>query len=222
MFVETSTRRTIAHVALLVIGLWAYECRSRDGFSLLPATVTKRVRRRTRVMYYSEMEKVPLIRRRGDRTIGKGTDRHLQTTYCHCRKQASQVDEVYQMKFPCKACGKCCQHTQGHPHLDRGDGICRHYDEQTRFCAIYDNRPVACSVEKAAVRLEGVMSAKVFYMAQANACVAYDPDNADMPQLTETALRDAGLFDGTESLDVQEFGRLVRENLAAKDYLPEA
>lgn len=125
------------------------------------------------------------------------------------------------MKFPCKACGRCCQHTQGHPQLDRGDGICRYYDEQSRFCAIYDKRPVACSVDKSAARLQGIISAKVFYMTQAYACVVYTPDNADMPQLTEAALRGAGLFDDTEAFDVQEFGRLVSENLAERDYFPE-
>lgn len=31
--------------------------------------------------------------------------------------------------------------------LDRGDGTCRHYDEATKLCTIYDARPLCCRVE---------------------------------------------------------------------------
>lgn len=52
--------------------------------------------------------------------------------------------------FPCSACGKCCQRvgksiqTQ---FLDRGDSICRYFDEQTKLCRNYENRPLVCRVE---------------------------------------------------------------------------
>ena len=52
--------------------------------------------------------------------------------------------------FPCTACGQCCcrvhlsEQTQ---FLDRGDGICRHFDEQTNLCTIYETRPLVCRVE---------------------------------------------------------------------------
>lgn len=53
--------------------------------------------------------------------------------------------------FPCNGCGACCKsirlsaQTAG---LDRGDGVCRHYDEQRKECGIYDHRPEVCNVER--------------------------------------------------------------------------
>lgn len=32
--------------------------------------------------------------------------------------------------------------------LDRGDGVCRHYDETNRLCAIYETRPDICRVDR--------------------------------------------------------------------------
>ncbi|WP_148872329.1 YkgJ family cysteine cluster protein, partial [Serratia marcescens] len=32
--------------------------------------------------------------------------------------------------------------------LDRGDGVCRHYQTETKLCAIYETRPLICQVEK--------------------------------------------------------------------------
>jgi len=53
--------------------------------------------------------------------------------------------------FPCTACGKCCQNvgkSEETAFLDRGDGTCRHFDEYTKLCLIYENRPLVCQVEK--------------------------------------------------------------------------
>ncbi|WP_439213357.1 YkgJ family cysteine cluster protein [Duffyella gerundensis] len=53
--------------------------------------------------------------------------------------------------FPCNQCGACCRLvslTQETQFLDRGDGACRHYDDQNRLCTIYDTRPLICQVEK--------------------------------------------------------------------------
>lgn len=52
--------------------------------------------------------------------------------------------------FPCTACGKCCKlvsNSEQTRFLDRGDGVCRHYDLQTKLCKIYDERPLVCRVE---------------------------------------------------------------------------
>ena len=52
--------------------------------------------------------------------------------------------------FPCYQCGACCKHvylvaeTQ---FLDRGDGICRHYNVSTKSCTIYATRPDVCRVD---------------------------------------------------------------------------
>ncbi len=54
------------------------------------------------------------------------------------------------MGFPCTQCGLCCQRvdrSEETQFLDRGDGICKHYDEQSRYCRIYDDRPAICNVE---------------------------------------------------------------------------
>ena len=52
--------------------------------------------------------------------------------------------------FPCSACGKCCQRvgkSMQTQFLDRGDSICRHFDEKTKLCRNYEHRPLICRVE---------------------------------------------------------------------------
>ena len=52
--------------------------------------------------------------------------------------------------FPCSKCGQCCRHVGSTPlgkDLDRGDGVCCHYDETTRLCRIYQERPLLCRVD---------------------------------------------------------------------------
>lgn len=53
-------------------------------------------------------------------------------------------------KFPCSACGKCCllvSKSSETSFLDRGDGVCQHFDQATHLCSIYENRPLVCRVE---------------------------------------------------------------------------
>ena len=53
--------------------------------------------------------------------------------------------------FPCTACGKCCQNvdkSEQTKFVDRGDGTCYHFDENTKLCLIYENRPLVCRVEQ--------------------------------------------------------------------------
>jgi uncharacterized protein len=52
--------------------------------------------------------------------------------------------------FPCTRCGLCCQHVHMSDEtrfLDRGDGTCRHYEDDSRSCAIYAERPDICRVD---------------------------------------------------------------------------
>lgn len=52
--------------------------------------------------------------------------------------------------FPCDSCGKCCSNvhlSELTQELDRGDGICRHFDDSSLLCRIYDIRPDICRVE---------------------------------------------------------------------------
>lgn len=52
--------------------------------------------------------------------------------------------------FPCTSCGKCCRRVNLSEHtayLDRGDGVCRHFNDDTNLCLIYDDRPLICQIE---------------------------------------------------------------------------
>jgi Fe-S-cluster containining protein len=51
--------------------------------------------------------------------------------------------------FPCNNCGACCKSIRLSPltdWLDRGDGVCKHFDENQNTCTIYENRPEICNV----------------------------------------------------------------------------
>ncbi|WP_406569451.1 YkgJ family cysteine cluster protein [Aeromonas media] len=53
--------------------------------------------------------------------------------------------------FPCTQCGLCCQHVNRSEYtinLDRGDGVCLHYNDAEKLCSIYDSRPDICRVDK--------------------------------------------------------------------------
>ncbi len=53
--------------------------------------------------------------------------------------------------FPCNRCGACCKSIRLAPEtagFDRGDGVCRHYDEQGGRCGIYATRPAVCNIER--------------------------------------------------------------------------
>lgn len=46
----------------------------------------------------------------------------------------------------CSKCkGTCCRHVI--KELDRGDGTCRYFDEETCNCSIYDHRPDICNTD---------------------------------------------------------------------------
>lgn len=54
-------------------------------------------------------------------------------------------------EFPCNKCGLCCQHVHlaiETQYLDRGDGTCRHYDQATKGCSIYSERPDICRIDR--------------------------------------------------------------------------
>lgn len=123
------------------------------------------------------------------------------------------------MKFPCKACGECCRHVDGHVSLDRGDGVCRHFDEQTLLCSVYESRPLACNVDKVyTTYFKQSLGPKAYYMTQAVACTMLHPDNSDMPQLTESALAEAGFDGGMNDFDVVEVSNHVMGKLTDMDF----
>lgn len=52
--------------------------------------------------------------------------------------------------FPCYACGQCCKNVDRSNEtkfLDRGDGVCRNFNEENMLCNIYEDRPLVCRVE---------------------------------------------------------------------------
>ncbi|MEH7125741.1 YkgJ family cysteine cluster protein [Bacillus sp. JJ1773] len=54
--------------------------------------------------------------------------------------------------FHCDQCGLCCKavgSSEIYQHLDRGDGICIHFNLDTNLCNIYENRPLICRVDDA-------------------------------------------------------------------------
>ncbi|WP_367393556.1 YkgJ family cysteine cluster protein [Pseudomonas sp. X4] len=54
-------------------------------------------------------------------------------------------------RFPCNQCGLCCQRVDKSDEtrfLDRGDGVCSHYDSLRKGCGIYEQRPDICRVDR--------------------------------------------------------------------------
>lgn len=52
--------------------------------------------------------------------------------------------------FNCDKCGECCKNLNNskiYSDLNRGDGVCIHYDELTHLCNIYDDRPLICRID---------------------------------------------------------------------------
>jgi len=53
-------------------------------------------------------------------------------------------------KFICSRCGLCCMQlhrNKMYKELDRGDGICKHFNVETKLCEIYLERPIICRID---------------------------------------------------------------------------
>ncbi len=53
--------------------------------------------------------------------------------------------------FECDCCGLCCMNLKKsvlYSDLDRGDGICRYFNMDTRLCNIYKHRPDKCNIDR--------------------------------------------------------------------------
>jgi Fe-S-cluster containining protein len=76
--------------------------------------------------------------------------------------------------FPCTQCGECCRRVDASDQtrrLDRGDGVCRHFDEATKACGIYDTRPLTCRVDDYyAAHLKPQVDLLDFYRLNAELC----------------------------------------------------
>ncbi|WP_252730682.1 YkgJ family cysteine cluster protein [Pseudomonas fluorescens] len=55
------------------------------------------------------------------------------------------------LAFACSRCMECCRRVHllaDTAAMDRGDGVCRHLDENNPGCRIYDQRPDACRIDR--------------------------------------------------------------------------
>lgn len=64
-------------------------------------------------------------------------------------KKCAKTSEI---KFFCSKCGACCQQLElfgkAYEWLDKGDGVCRYFDVESKLCTIYETRPLICRVEE--------------------------------------------------------------------------
>lgn len=76
--------------------------------------------------------------------------------------------------FPCNRCGACCRNVRlakETESLDRGDGCCQHYDDASKQCGIYAERPSICRVdEQYAINYQQVMTWDLFVAINLEAC----------------------------------------------------
>jgi hypothetical protein len=76
--------------------------------------------------------------------------------------------------FSCDKCGICCcnlKNSDIYGDLDRGDGICMYYDEVTKLCEIYAQRPVKCRIDDMYYKYyKEVMSIDEYYKINYDAC----------------------------------------------------
>lgn len=69
--------------------------------------------------------------------------------------------------FQCDCCGQCCRNIASssiYSSLDRGDGICKYFDDKTSLCSIYENRPIKCNVDAMYdIYFVNIMTKKEYY-----------------------------------------------------------
>lgn len=79
-----------------------------------------------------------------------------------------------ELHFQCDMCGLCCKSvgtSDIYKHFDRGDGTCRYYEDDTRKCSIYAERPLICNVEGYYLeKLQDKMTKEEFFELNYQAC----------------------------------------------------
>jgi len=75
-------------------------------------------------------------------------------------------------EFNCRKCGKCCRNIDLLvPELDRGDGVCEHYNDNSKLCMIYETRPFVCRVDEVYKRhYKDKMTVFEYYKIQDDMC----------------------------------------------------
>lgn len=78
------------------------------------------------------------------------------------------------MKFICDQCGLCCKNldkSEIYADLDRGDGICKLFDEKTNLCSDYQNRPLKCRIDEMYEQFyKDTLSLKEYYELNYEGC----------------------------------------------------
>lgn len=77
--------------------------------------------------------------------------------------------------FKCDCCGLCCMNLkkcQIYADLDRGDGICKYFNINSKLCTIYGERPEKCNVDKTYERFfKDKMTLEEYYQLNYKACI---------------------------------------------------
>lgn len=76
-------------------------------------------------------------------------------------------------KFLCIRCGMCCKNLDKnnlYSDLDRGDGICKYFNETNNLCNIYETRPDKCNVEEGYKYFKELMSLEEYLQYNVRAC----------------------------------------------------
>lgn len=85
----------------------------------------------------------------------------------------------------CTKCGACCTQLGRHAlyaELDRGDGVCWHFEEVERTCRIYATRPEICQSEKMYQRYFSHMSREDFVAINQQLCEQAKSSQSFAPQ----------------------------------------
>lgn len=76
--------------------------------------------------------------------------------------------------FVCDKCGLCCRKVSEnaiYAELDRGDGICKFFDEMSKLCTIYEDRPLLCNVSKSyELIFQGIISREEYEERNQESC----------------------------------------------------
>lgn len=76
-------------------------------------------------------------------------------------------------EFECNKCGKCCRNlskSQIYSDLDRGDGVCRFYNEKTHLCNIYEHRPIKCRIKESYVFFKEIYTYEEYLSLNSEGC----------------------------------------------------
>lgn len=68
--------------------------------------------------------------------------------------------------FECNLCGLCCKNlnlSSLYQNMHNGNGICFNYDENSKLCKIYEQRPLICNVEDGYKFFKENLSKKEYY-----------------------------------------------------------